>query len=112
VGAMGEHGKHRMSKKSREELVRSIHPRYLKASKAEKGQTPDEFVAATGYHRKHAIRLLKGGLPERLRERRGRGRTYTGETVRVLVEIWELCNRICSKRLHPFLPEMVKVPER
>jgi hypothetical protein len=29
-----------------------------------------------------------------------------------LEQIWEICGRICSKRLHPFLPEMVKVLER
>jgi hypothetical protein len=85
---MDEHGKHRMSKKSREELVRSIHPRYLKASRSEKGHILDEFVASTGYHRKHAIRLLKHGVPEHRRERRGRRRTYRGETVAVLVKVW------------------------
>ncbi len=36
-----------MSRQSREELVRSIHPRYLKATKAEKGRILDEFVADT-----------------------------------------------------------------
>jgi hypothetical protein len=30
----------------------------------------------------------------------------------VLEQIWEICGRICSKRLQPFLPEMVKVLER
>ncbi len=29
-----------------------------------------------------------------------------------LEQIWEVCGRICSKRLQPFLPEMVKVLER
>jgi len=109
---MDEHGKHRMSRQSREELVRSIHPRYLKATKAEKGRILDEFVADTGYHRKHAIRLLKHGIPERQRERRGRPRTYMGESVRALVKVWRICNRICGKRLKPFMAEIVPVLER
>ena len=33
--------------------------RYLKASNLEKQKMLDEFASATGYHRKHAIRLLK-----------------------------------------------------
>lgn len=109
---MDEHGKHRMGKKSREELVRSIHPRYLQGTKAEKGQILNEFVAATGYHRKHALRLLKHGVAEGGRERRGRPRRYTGETVRVLTQVWRICNEICGKRLAPFLPEIVQVLER
>ncbi len=32
--------------------------------------------------------------------------------IKVLEKIWKTCGRICSKRLHPFLPEMVSVMER
>ena len=32
--------------------------------------------------------------------------------VAALVRIWEICGRICSKRLKPFLPEIVAVLER
>ncbi len=28
-----------------------------------------------------------------------------------LVRIWEICGRICSRRLHPFLPEIIRVLE-
>lgn len=42
----------------------------------------------------------------------GRKKKYQGEVVEVLKKIWETCGRICSKRLHPFLPEMVMVMER
>jgi hypothetical protein len=102
----------KMSKRSRDELVKRVHPRYLKADKAGKGRILDEFVVTTGYHRKHAIRLLKHGLPARHPERRGRKRTYTGETVRQLVRVWEIAGRICGKRLQPFLPTMVAAMER
>ena len=30
----------------------------------------------------------------------------------VLITIWEICGRICSKRLKPFLPEMITILER
>lgn len=101
-----------MSKKSKDELVKRIHPRYLRASREEKTHILDEFVASTGYHRKHAIRKLRKGIPEWPRERRGRKRTYTGDTVRALAEIWRICGCICGKRLRPFIPEMVAVLER
>jgi len=101
-----------MSKKSKDELVKRTHPRYLQASRREKSRILDEFVAATGYHRKHAIRVLRQGIPECRRERRGRQHTYTGDAVRALAEIWRICGCICGKRLHPFIPEMVTVLER
>lgn len=101
-----------MSKGSREELVKRVHPRYLQANKAEKGRILDEFIITTNYHRKHAIRLLKHGLPVGGRERRGRKRTYSGETVRQLVAVWEVTGRICGKRLQPFLPTLVAALER
>ena len=101
-----------MSKKSKDDLVKAIHPRYLQADKAEKGRILDEFVAAIGCHRKHAIRRLRQGIPECRRERRGRKRIYTGDVVGHLARIWKICGHICGKRLQPFLPEMVAVLER
>lgn len=101
-----------MSKRSKRELTEINHPRYLKASKAEKIKILDEFTAATGYHRKYAIKLLKHGLKRKGYKKTGRRKVYQGEVVQILEKIWETCGRICSKRLHPFLPEMVTVMER
>jgi hypothetical protein len=101
-----------MSRRSKRELSEEIRPRYLKAKKAEKVQILDEFVAATGYHRKYATRILKHGRPRHSGKKHGLPKIYQGEVVVALEQIWEVCGRICSKRLHPFLPEMVKVLER
>ena len=101
-----------MSQRSKRELLEEIRPRYLKAKKSKKETMLDEFVATTGYHRKYAIRLLKHGRPRRSNQQHGLQKTYRGEVVVALEQIWEVCGRICSKRLHPFLPEMVKVLER
>lgn len=101
-----------MSQRSKRELLEAVRPRYLKASKKKKQSMLDEFVAATGYHRKYANRLLKQGAPANRGKPRGRQKVYQGEVVVALTRIWELCGRICSKRLHPFIPEMVKVLER
>jgi hypothetical protein len=102
-----------MSLNSKQELVEVVRPRYLRASKAEKQKILDEFTCATGYHRKHAIRVLKNRVARRTRRKRtGYPTIYRGEVVQVLEQIWEIYGRLCSKRLHPFLPEAIRVLER
>jgi hypothetical protein len=101
-----------MSQRSKRELLEAVYPRYLKANRKGKTKIADEFVAATGYHRKYALRILKHGPSRKTDQRKGRQAIYRGEVVVVLAQIWEICGRICSRRLHPFLPEMVKVLER
>ena len=101
-----------MSQRSKRELLHTIRPRYLKANKVGKTRILDEFVAATDYHRKYANLLLKKGPGPKGRKKKGRRKVYQGEVVQVLIQVWEICGRICSKRLHPFLPEIVAVLER
>ena len=104
-----------MSLNSKRELLEVLRPRYLKVNKVEKQKMLDEFRSATGYHRKHAIRVLKN---QRQVQNHLKGKTqtyrtiYEGEVVRVLEQIWEVYGRICSKRLQPFLAEGIKVLER
>lgn len=104
-----------MSLKSKRELLEAVRPRYLKASKIEKQKILDEFTSATGYHRKHAIRVLKNQRPAQnhLKGKTKRYRAlYGGEVVQALEQIWEIYGHICSKRLQPFLPEAIRVLER
>ena len=102
-----------MSQKSKGELVEVVRPRYLKASKVEKQKILDEFTSATGYHRKHAIRVLKNQIQKgQKRKRTGYPTIYRGEVVQALEQIWEIYGQICSKRLQPFLPEAIRVLER
>jgi hypothetical protein len=101
-----------MSQGSKRELLATIRPRYRKASKKEKQKILDEFVAVTGYHRKYAIRLMNSEEYKKRRKKPGPRRIYQGEVVTALEYIWEICGQICSRRLQPFLPEIVKVLER
>jgi hypothetical protein len=101
-----------MSQRSKKELLEAIRPRYLKAKKAGKERILDEFIAATGYHRKHAIRLFNHGSKPKGLKKKGRAKVYVGEVVEVLARVWEICGRICSKRLKPFMPEIINVLER
>ena len=105
-----------MSLSGRRELLAATAPRYKKAGRAEKQIILDEFVTATGYHRKYAITLLNEFDPASpsptKRERKARHRKYDDDVREALLVVWEAANRICSKRLVPFLPELVEVLER
>ena len=48
----------RVSAEARRELVLAVAERYQGGRRSEKIRILDEFVAVTGYHRKHAIRVL------------------------------------------------------
>ena len=48
----------KISAETRVELVRAIGERYRAGTRKEKLRILDEFVAVTGYHRKHRIRVL------------------------------------------------------
>ncbi len=104
-----------MSLKSKRELLEVVQPRYLKASRAEKQKILDEFSSATGYHRKHAIRVLRNQRQVQ-NHLKGKNKTYNrlygGAVVQALEQIWEIYGQICSKRLQPILPEAIKVLER
>jgi hypothetical protein len=49
----------RISMATRTELIEAIIQRYQSSRRTAKQQILDEFVAVTGYHRKHAIRVLR-----------------------------------------------------
>jgi hypothetical protein len=96
-----------MTLKSIKEYAAAIQERYRRSNKEEKGKILDEFEKVTGYHRKAAIRLLLKA-PKPAGKHRGRPGRYN-EVLEPLITIWEASDRLCSKRLHPFIPEMIRV---
>src|SRR5882672_207010 len=98
----------RISMAARDELVAAIAGRYAQGDRAERGRILDEFAAVTGFHRKHAMRLLRAGqVTRRCGPRRGR-RIYDEAVREALIVIWEASDRICGKRLRPLLPILVE----
>lgn len=94
-----------MSPRSRREMLVAIYPRYRKASRRQKSTILDELCAASGYHRKYAIQLLRRPPdPERRGARRRRRPRYGAEVVRILVAIWEAAGYPWSVRLKAALP--------
>jgi len=96
-----------VTRQSINEYLKAIRERYLRASKEEKGRILDEFTQVTGLHRKAAIRLLGRVSKPTVQRRRGRRRQYDGRVIEVLKDVWEASDRLCSKRLRPFMAEMI-----
>jgi len=101
-----------MTRASIREYAEAVRGRYLRSPKTEKGKILDEFTKVTGYHRKAAIRLLHQTDKPGANKKRGRPRQYSATVVGALRVAWEATDRLCSKRLKPFLPELVKVLKR
>jgi hypothetical protein len=102
----------RVSMVTRNELVEAIAARYARSNRAAKARILDEFVAVTGFHRKHAVRLLRGGVPTGQSGLRPSRRVYDDAVREALLVIWEASDRICGKRLKALIPVLVEAMER
>jgi hypothetical protein len=110
----------KMSIQSRKEVLFYTKKRYAVAKPKEKSKIIDEFVSVTGYLRKYAIHLLnkkdsleqyggghvKGTIIKRNKKK------YDESLKAPLLTIWYAANQICSKRLVPFIPDLLVVLER
>jgi hypothetical protein len=110
--AEGKEMRSHLSYRAKRELLCQIAPRYREASSAFKEVILDEFVAATGYARKYAIRLLNHPVDLKLTIERPRPPHYGPEVHQALHLTWTAANHICAKRLIPFLPLLVESLER
>ena len=98
----------KMSLQSRREWLSRIGGRYRESNRKEKQNILDEFVVSAGYGRKYAVTLLNhGARSQEAQLKTRRPRLYDDRVLEALVGVWRAANRICSKRLVPFLPEFV-----
>ena len=88
--------------------------RYKNAARPQKNRILDEFLESTGFHRKHATRLLNEMLrgERHGQARRARFRRYGPAVPGALIAAWRIVNYVCGKRLVPFLPELIPAMER
>jgi hypothetical protein len=68
-------------------------------------------VAVTGYHRKHAVRLLRREVEEP-RVPRARRCVYDEAVRQALTILWEAADRVCGKRLKALLPTLIEAMQR
>jgi hypothetical protein len=104
-------GLRQISMATRKELLAAIGSRYRVASRSEKERILDEFVATTGYHRKHAIRALRSEAPV-AQPPAVRNRLYDEAVKQALIVLWEASDRLCGKRLKAAIPILVTAMER
>jgi hypothetical protein len=97
----------RMDMRTREQYLKALLGRYLRARKRGKTAILNEYCGNTGMARKSALRkmagLVQGGsLPRKKR------RSVYGRLVRVaLGTLWEIFDRPCGQRLKPLVEEEV-----
>jgi len=102
-----------MSIASRRELLENTKNRYHKASWLDKGRILDGLIAVCGYDRKYVTKLMNTIHNSPSSQTQSLSRTiYDGHVKQALITLWYAANQICSKRLVPFLPELVDVLER
>ena len=112
----------RVSMATKKEITKVTVRRYQRASKAEKSRILDEVCQITGWHRKHAIRVLnepvevprKRGSVVLLeaRETRGRKPVYTDEVLVTLRKVWATLDCPCGKRLVPVMAQTLDAMAR
>jgi hypothetical protein len=102
-----------LSMATRREVVQKLRERYQRGSAGEKTTILDELVALTGYHRKHAIRVLGADIvPASITVQRRSWRRYGLAIKAALIVLWEASDRICGKRLRPLIPVLLPALER
>jgi hypothetical protein len=101
-----------ISMATRDELVGALPALYGTSNRFERGCILDEFVAVSGLHRKHAMRLLRAGQRGRRSGPRPARRLYNEAVREALIVIWEASDRVCGKRLRALVPIMVEAMER
>lgn len=103
-----------MNMVTKQEIFKEKLQEYLQASKKEKGRILDAVCSITGIHRKAAIRRLKTLRlrPYYEKRRRGRKRVYGHSLISLIRVLWDASGRICAERLHPIIPEYIRVLKR
>ena len=95
-----------MSPRSKRDYVEAIFLQYKHASRKKKTTILDQFCAVCGYHRKHAIRVLRRFRRFTKPQPRKRGRPsryHRNDIANPLKKIWLAANLPCSKRLKAIL---------
>lgn len=103
-----------MTIKTRKEILAHVHERYKRLKRKDKQRVLDEFVLTTGLCRKYAIHLLKGDGKSKKSKHQPKERKCKYDNIfkQHLLTLWQAANKICSKRLVPFIPELLTALER
>jgi len=90
--------KRTMTHATRAELADAIRSRYAAAAVKDKRKILEEFIAATGYHEKSAIRVLNSPPNPTRRQTRQRPSLYDEAVRGALIVLWEASDRVCVRQ--------------
>ena len=109
-------------------VTKELRDRYQRSSKKEKTIILNGFIQLTGYNRCYACQILKKKekvlgylniagkrikyIADKRKTKRKKKKIYDQDVLVALKEIWKICDYICSKRLAPFLFEVILVLEK
>ena len=117
-----------LTMRQKKAVTKELKDRYQRASKKEKTIMLDEFIRLTRYNRCYACQVLNMKKEKVLgylniagkrikyvadkKMKREKKRFYDKEVFIALKRTWIICDYICSKRLAPFLSEIIPVLEK
>ena len=102
-----------LSLQTRRELLQQVISQYREVTTVKKkSKLLDAFTATTCYNRKYAMWLLNHAKVGQSTPQHTRPRRYGPEVQHFLFLVWHAANRICVKRLMPFLPTLIEALER
>ena len=110
-------------------VTKELRDRYQRSSKKEKTMILNEFIQLTRYNRCYACQILNvkkekvlgymniAGkrikyVADNRKIKRKKRKIYDRDVLVALKETWEICDYICSKRLAPYLEEIIPVLEK
>ena len=94
--------------KQRQAVMEELRKQYHRATKKEKTKILDGFVDLTHLNRSYARTTLRAKVAQgRGPVHRPRASMYTGAILPALTEFWHLSDRLCGKRLVPFLQRII-----
>lgn len=99
---------------TKQEIFREKLQEYLAASKEEKSRILTAVCSVTGVHRKAAVRRFRTLQlrPDAGKGKRGRKQIYGHRITSLVRELWEMSGKICAQRLHPVIPEYIRILKR
>ena len=116
-----------LTMRQKKAVTKELKDRYQRASKKEKTMLLNELIRLTRYNRSYAARALRvkevlgyisiaGKRVKLVRDnrkiKRKKKKIYDQEVLAALKEIWKIGDYICSKRLAPYLSEIIPVLEK
>jgi len=115
-----------LTMRQKKAVTKELKDRYQRSSKKEKTIMLNGFIQLTRYNRSYAARVLRikevlgymniGGRRVRLvrdnKRKRNKNKVYDQDVLEALKEIWKIGDYICSKRLAPYLSEIIPVLEK